>query len=635
MIFLYFTSGILFFFLAQIIRAVRWQILLPENTRYKKRQLLLFVSIGSLANTILPFRLGDLIRAMLLSRDLKEVRFSTSITSIIIERMTDAIAILIGILFYNLLHQLTPLPIMKWALFIPGVIISLWALVTYCNPFKKLIFWLSSAWNQVIQIGILDFFWCLSMQISYRRFLTWQYISTTILLWCSYLIAYYFFSLINNNLSTVEIFELFHSENLNGSITNAYTSGYNSKIILDLSVFLITPILFSILLTFKIGIPPNRNSARNFLNFFSSNFEFSRFGLPSSFSGNGAFRKFLYSYFSNNVDLLSKVGDRGFEDCKISRIFRGGSGAITAVIEKDEEVSIRKVVSISENNRLTDQYLWLQFAIKNQLPVTPCFNYVTREDFCYYEMPYLVGSMDMYEWIHAVPIKSSLSTFKDIVETVSNFHIRNIKDHQDMKALNLYLEEKVLLNINVIKEISSQLIDPYNFFINDVKFSLDEWSFLEDINFFRDAFRFCRQTNIHGDLTIDNMVIYGDNNWFLIDPNPTTLYKTALMDWGKLFQSLHSGYEFLDRGTRVTFNQTSIKYSSYRSDKYESLFQYLLSSLKEKYGEHGVKAALLHEIIHYLRLLPYKFRSNDEKGLLFFAITCIIIREFKARYELS
>mgnify|MGYP005996807611 CR=1 FL=1 len=131
------------------------------------------------------------------------------------------------------------------------------------------------------------------------------------------------------------------------------------------------------------------------------------------------------------------------------------------------------------------------------------------------------------------------------------------------------------------------------------------------------------------------MIIYGSKNWILIDANPSTSYKSALMDWAKLLQSLHSGYEYLDRHGKVVFNQKSIGYVAYRSDKYQELYMYLISELERKYGEDGVKEAFLHEIIHYLRLLPYKFKFNDEKGLLFFAVTCKIIREFKSSYGLN
>ena len=107
------------------------------------------------------------------------------------------------------------------------------------------------------------------------------------------------------------------------------------------------------------------------------------------------------------------------------------------------------------------------------------------------------------------------------------------------------------------------------------------------------------------------------------------------MDWGKLLQSLHTGYEFLDRDTKVAFDQKSIRFVSYRSDKYQELYTVLLAELEKRYGASGVKQAFLHEIVHYLRLLPYKFKFNDEKGLLFFSVTCSIIREFKGRYGIS
>ena len=623
------------FLLGQIIRAIRWQILLPENAHHKKRQLLLYTSIGSLINTILPFRVGDLVRSILLSSGIKSVRFSTSLTSILIERMTDSIAILIVITLINYSHPSASLTIATWMLAIPGMIIGVWFLVTYSNRFKKIIYWISSLWNPSIQISILDFFWTLTLQIKHKRFLSYYYIMSTILMWGCYFFSYACFSLAFPQLLPIEVFKLFHSDNLNGALTAAFEADYGPQVIIGLALFLLIPILFAVLYSALFAKTTSIYRSRNFLKFLSKNFSLSTFGLPSSFSGKGAYSNFLHSHFSNNIGLLSKIGAGGFEDCKISRVFRGGSGAITAVIEKSQGLNIRKVANLSEASKLQDQYAWLQEAFIKGLPVTTAFNFVNHPNFCFYEMPYSLGSTDMHEWIHAVPVDNSKQVLNNLVQVISVHHESCFIDEQKASMLADYLNDKVINNINIIKETVSQLIDPLDFTINGENFSINEWKFLENIDLLLSIIKHTRQTDIHGDLTIDNLVIDKAQNWMLIDPNPSTIFKSALMDWGKLLQSLHTGYEFLDRDTKVTFDQKTIRYHVYRSDRYQELFVLLLSELKNKYGDAGTKEAFLHEIIHYLRLLPYKFKANDEKGLLFFAVTCTIIREFKDSYGIT
>lgn len=631
----WFFIGMTSFLVGQIVRSIRWQILLPENAQHKKRQLLLYTSIGSLLNTILPLRAGDLVRSWLLSRGVQGVRLSTSLTSVLIERMTDGVSILLVIQLINYLLPATSLSIEPWMVIIPGIIVGTWALVSYSNHFKKLIFWLSCLWNPAIQISILDFFWVLTLQIKHKRFLSWHYLTATLLMWGSYFFSYACFSRAFPQLFPIEVFKLFHSDNLNGSLTTAYENGYSAEIIIGLALFLLTPILFALLYSTLFTKNISILSSENFLKNISKKISLSPLGLPSSFSGKGAYSNFLHSHFSNNIDLLSKIGVQGFEDCKISRVFHGGSGAITAIIETPQGLNIRKVANLSEARKLEDQYNWLQSTSNQGLPVTAAFNFVNHNNFCFYEMPYLLGSIDMHEWIHAVPIDNSKQTLNNLIKVISEHHSLNSMGEPKANWLNDYLNSKVIKNISAIKDTVSQLIDPFDFRINGDVFSISEWEFLEDIDLLKSIIRNTTQTDIHGDLTIDNLIIDGAQNWMLIDPNPSTIFKSALMDWGKLLQSLHTGYEFLDRDTKVVFDQKSIKYPSYRSDRYQELFVFLLSELKYRYGDAGTKEAFLHEIIHYLRLLPYKFKANDEKGLLFFAVTCTIIREYKVRYGIA
>ena len=145
-------------------------------------------------------------------------------------------------------------------------------------------------------------------------------------MWCSYFSSYASFSFAFPQLDPIEIFRLFHSENLNGSLYTAYVSGYAPEIIMGFALFLLTPICFALLYSGFFKLDRDKNRSGKFLKYFSKNLSLSTLGLPSSFSGKGAYSNFLHSHFSNNVDLLSKLGTQGFEDCKISRVFHGALG---------------------------------------------------------------------------------------------------------------------------------------------------------------------------------------------------------------------------------------------------------------------------------------------------------------------
>jgi hypothetical protein len=359
------------------------------------------------------------------------------------------------------------------------------------------------------------------------------------------------------------------------------------------------------------------------------------FGVPSAFKGRQAYEKFLLAHFSGRRSALSKVGTAGFGDCKIARVFPGGSGALTAVIECNGKLSIRKVSEGEGIARLKDQYDWLERQQGGNLPVVPVRNWQDAAEYSHYEMPYDAGAVDMYEWLHSVSFERATSTLVQVLDSVSRHHDQWRESGQPAPdLLRKYLEDKVISNITIAREAIAPLIDPNAFRINDEVYSMKEWAFLQNLDGLIQLFSDRSQTDIHGDLTIENLVVNSNRTWMIIDPNPTSIYKTRLMDWGKLLQSLHKGYEGLNRGAKCECDLGSIRFFVQRSDLYHHLHGVLIGQIASRFGIEAIREVELHEIIHYLRLLPYKFRANEEAGLLFFGVTCMLIREFKKKHAI-
>lgn len=92
-----------------IIAAVRWRILLLSAKRLTVRDTFAYITIGYLANTVLPLRLGDLARASLIGRK-KEVGISRSLGSIALERVMDLLMLVAMTLGLALIIEI-PVPI--------------------------------------------------------------------------------------------------------------------------------------------------------------------------------------------------------------------------------------------------------------------------------------------------------------------------------------------------------------------------------------------------------------------------------------------------------------------------------------------------------------------------------------------
>ena len=89
-----------------IVRTVRWKVLLAYPPSANLRSLYTSMMIGYMANNILPARMGELVRIHLLARK-TGVRRSLSAATIILERTTDAIVLLAVV---GLVSFFLPLP---------------------------------------------------------------------------------------------------------------------------------------------------------------------------------------------------------------------------------------------------------------------------------------------------------------------------------------------------------------------------------------------------------------------------------------------------------------------------------------------------------------------------------------------
>ena len=86
--------GILAYFIALFFRAVRWRFLLDPMKSIPVRRLFPIISVGYMANNLLPVRLGELVRAFLLGHK-EGVNKSSALATIIVERVIDGAFLLI------------------------------------------------------------------------------------------------------------------------------------------------------------------------------------------------------------------------------------------------------------------------------------------------------------------------------------------------------------------------------------------------------------------------------------------------------------------------------------------------------------------------------------------------------------
>jgi glycosyltransferase 2 family protein len=104
----YVTAGGALVIAVIAILAVRWHVLLPRNPDVPIRFVFCYLMIGYMVNAIIPLRLGDVVRAYLLGRR-HGIAVSTTLSTVVVERFFDVIAIVVIGLLVSTVLDLPPL----------------------------------------------------------------------------------------------------------------------------------------------------------------------------------------------------------------------------------------------------------------------------------------------------------------------------------------------------------------------------------------------------------------------------------------------------------------------------------------------------------------------------------------------
>jgi uncharacterized protein (TIRG00374 family) len=122
------VPGVAVYFVSVWFRAWRWGFLLRSSKRVPANRLFPVVVIGYMGNDILPFRLGEVLRAYVLWRK-EEINVGTTLTTAVLERLFDGLTmvlfVLFGLLFVPLSAFLSRLVSVASAVFFGALLVFL------------------------------------------------------------------------------------------------------------------------------------------------------------------------------------------------------------------------------------------------------------------------------------------------------------------------------------------------------------------------------------------------------------------------------------------------------------------------------------------------------------------------------
>lgn len=346
---------------------------------------------------------------------------------------------------------------------------------------------------------------------------------------------------------------------------------------------------------------------------------------------------FLETYFTQNdignLDRYLYINS----DVNVLNDLSAGSNATTILcMDNKNKTFYRKYAFGKDAYKLKKQVEWIQMHEK-QIPLAEIIGVTEGEDYLIYDMEYNVNAVGFFSYIHSMPKEQSWKLLRSVIYKLhENLHILN-KTAMSESAVREYVADKVFGNLEVIYDggkYIKQLQEYDEIIINgaaypNLKYYAEKLSEEKICSIFgADPI-----ADIHGDLTVENIVCkVGTSEFYIIDPNTENKHNSPFLDYAKLLQSLHGGYEFLMAIKKVEINGNEIRFLYTKSEAYSYLFMKYDALLHELFSEKEVRSIYYHEIIHWFRLMPYKIRKNEKTAVIFYAGLIMVLDDVIKRF---
>lgn len=634
MIVVFMTLAIILLVLGHLCKAYRWKRFIEIYEKVEYHNLINGLSIGYIMNYILPFRIGDIVRAIFVGRKMKN-GISFSFATVLIDRILDVFVVaIIFVLIYFLGFKSANIYESMVFYIIGGLLLLVFIIVSIkCSKYiKKVIRKIASIFNPNIELNILKFTWAFvsSFRDMFNKLNKIKLLVSTIVMWICYLASYWLLAIsissVGDSTSIIDVFMAFFSKN------NLDVATFNiiQNFVIDFSkittIYIILPLVILFVLSWLVSLKEKKNEVKSegFLELLPLKNEDDRLMFLESYFSDASKKDYFVNYLTVNRDV------------SILQDFSAGSNAKTMLCAKGEKTFFRKYAFGEEGEKLNEQIKWIKEHEKD-VPLTPILNDYYKNGCCYYDMPYNSNTVSCFNYIHSAPIEKSWNVIESMLSTLEEkLYIKN-KEDASQEKIEKYIDEKIIKNIKKLEKSREikRLLDYEELVINGKIYkNLRHYSEqLSKENLYK-VFENDTYSDIHGDLTIENIICTPHNKekYYLIDPNTGNLHNSPNLDYAKLLQSLHGNYEFFMHTNSVKVSGNTINYMNSTSLSYEKIYSKYKAYLEEKFEFNKLRSIYFHEIVHWLRLLPYKIKKDEELSVLFYSGFIIILNDIMKKY---
>lgn len=620
------------------------------------------LSVGYLFNALLPLRIGELVRSLLIARRLR-ISLLYTFVSVVIERAIDVI--LLGLLILVAALFIGGSLATQIILFTAGVmalaLVVLLGVVLLMREDKCLLAlaWRMTGWfNASISNSLRFKVWSLIFGLQHfyrnrqlvRRYIlfsasSWFLYASSVLLVSSVLLASLdgigrFVSSIAPYVISIPTWNILQPDSY--AQLSLFLPGQSSEDMLAFGLLtwavLVFPMAFiGLLVLFALRVAtlrrPETENSDAFANKLLRHSDISQ-----------AFPAFLDSYFSGNqmAKILHKL--EATSQLRLVRYFKGGSDAITVLVLSEKDLFVKKIIPKRYQDRLQAQHDWLKRHRKLDILVKVQSEQETEEYYAI-DLAYDPENIPLFEYIHHTSVNQS----KLIVErTWKSLHEHLYKSAKtpvfDGKARDTFIAKHIEGCINQAAQASPDLeaaLKPETIIINGKEYD-NYHRVMERLRnhpqAFKDIATYSHANEVHGDMAIDNVLVSSRTNEpLIIDPAPDgNIINGPVFDLGKMSQSFYCGYEFLFRDNEAVelSDENSINYREHMSDRYSKLWQFLRFELAPQYlSEPELRSMMFHAASLHLRVLKHRVYINPDNVLKFYAVGIKTLNDFLDQYE--
>lgn len=623
------------------------------------------LATGYLYNVLFPFRIGELIRAFLISVRLN-ISFLYTLMAVLLERAVDLILISIFVIILAFWLSGTTAMIVLFmaaaALLLSVAIVV--ALVLLSREDKRI---LRVVWSvsSVLNVGLRNQFrfkvW--SLIYGLQRFVrsrkaVRRYVLYSLTSWILYIASVVVLAVAilpsgtPLKITIVSIAPYIAASAPAGSSAETYNNSLSpiieeafpfsistQQFILGSWILLVAPMaiigLISIVLRNDRLVRRNRkpSSDQSYTNKLLRSDDLSQ-----------EFPAFLDNYFAGNnlAKVLHRLETSG--ELSLVKFFKGGSDAITILVLEDNELSVKKIIPNEYEDRLKAQYDWLVRHKKLRYLVKATSEQRTDDHYAI-NLEYNAENIPFFEFLHQQRVRDSIKVLRHTWEYLyEHIHKQSGKAAYYPKIRDAFINKHItgcVEKASAVDEELRLLCEQKTLIINGSKY--DNLTVILDKikthpQAWRDIATFRKGKEVHGDMAIDNILVSPvDHKPLIIDPAPDgNLIEGPVFDLGKLAQSFYCGYEFLLRDDSPTHvrNENIINYQEQRTTQYEHLWRFVRDDLAPQYiGESEQRSLMFHAAALHLRRLKHQVNYNSENVIKFYAVGVKTLNDFLAQYE--